>query len=365
MLLCGIFLRAIASFYRPGVGFTRLVGFPEDRAEPAALRQVPHAVSRSSYDGAFYAVRALDPLVRDPAVDRYMDSAPFRARRVLFSWTAYVIGFGHPAWILEAFALQNVLAWLLLAILLTRWLDLGTPRGLALWIACLFSHGLLWSVRLSLLDGPSLVLIAAAVWAAEAQRPFLSAAMAGIAGLARETNVIAAAAIQPPSSRREWLRAVVLLVIVVAPVLIWMDYLWSIYRSGLVQVNDPLGFPGMGLVGSFRRTWQHAAASGGWSREWLNLALVVSMAVEGLYVATHWAWRRSWWRVALGYVLLMLLLGRSLWDPHTGAITRVLLPLTVGFNVELGRRVRGPAFWVWFALGNLHLLAAPYVMPIF
>ena len=37
---------------------------------PPALRQVPHITSTQSYDGAFYAARALDPLVRDPAVDR-------------------------------------------------------------------------------------------------------------------------------------------------------------------------------------------------------------------------------------------------------------------------------------------------------
>jgi hypothetical protein len=340
------------------VGFTALIGFPERRAEPPALRQVPHVQSRSSYDGAFYAARALDPLVRDPAIDRYMDSAPFRARRILFSWTAYVAGLGRPAWILEAFALQNVVCWLLLAILLTRWLDIGTPRGLLLWGACLFSHGLLWSVRLSLLDGPSLLLIAAAVWAAETRHPFLSAAIAGISGLARETNVIAAAAIPVPSTRREWLRALVLAAMVALPVLVWMDYLWSIYRSGLVQVNDPLGFPGAGFVESLRRTWQHALVPGASRRELLNLPLVLSMAVEGAYIATRWQWRQPWWRVAAGYVLLMLVLGRSLWDPHTGAITRVLLPLTVGFNVLLAGEPRARRFWPWFVLGNLHVLAA-------
>ena len=86
-----------------------------------------------------------------------MDLAPFRARRILFSWTAYALGLGRPAWILEAYALQNVVAWLMLALLLTRWLPPAAPvAALALWIACLFSHGLLWSVRFALLDGPSL-----------------------------------------------------------------------------------------------------------------------------------------------------------------------------------------------------------------
>ena len=33
----------------------------------------------------------------------------------------------------------------------------------------------------------------------------------------------------------------------------------------------------------------------------------------------------------------MLLIGRVLWDPTTGAITRVMLPMTVAFNVLLPR----------------------------
>ena len=72
---------------------------------------------------------ALDPLLRDPATDRAMDDAPLRARRILLSWTAYVLGLGRPAWIVQAFALQNVFAWLALSVLLRRWFDLTTVRG--------------------------------------------------------------------------------------------------------------------------------------------------------------------------------------------------------------------------------------------
>jgi hypothetical protein len=42
-----------------------------------------------------------------------------------------------------------------------------------------------------------------------------------------------------------------------------------------------------------------------------------------------------WWRLALAYAVLMLLLDRDLANPNTGALTRVLLPLTVGFNILL------------------------------
>jgi hypothetical protein len=69
--------------------------------------------------------------------------------------------------------------------------------------------------------------------------------------------------------------------------------------------------------------------------------------------------------VAAGYVVLMLILDAVLWAPITGAITRVMLPLTVAFNVLLAREPRASRFWPWFALGNLHVIPAMWVMPLF
>src|SRR5262245_33172166 len=206
-----LFLAAVARSYHPGTGFTALIGFPTTAPnESPALQAVPHFRSPLvSYDGQFYAQRALDPLLRDPDVDHAMDLAPFRARRILFSWTAYALGAGRPAWILEAYALQNVVCWLVLAALLVRWFPLRGPRDLALWTACLFSHGLLWSVRFSLLDGPSLVLIVLAVIAVERGRPLLSAAITGVSGLGRETNVLAFLAQPWPRGARGWARGAV------------------------------------------------------------------------------------------------------------------------------------------------------------
>src|SRR5205823_7515517 len=230
-LLVAAFLVSISRFYHPGTGFTALIAFPEGHSyEAPEMRGIPHAdyPGWASYDGQFYAQRAFDPLIRDRLVDRAMDLPPFRARRILFSWTAYVAGFGRPAWILEAYALQNVVAWLLLAALLARWMPPSTPRGLAAWSACLMSHGLLWSVRFALLDGPSLLLIAVAVWIVERGHALASAAVAGISGLGRETNLLAVLAQPVPRGRRDWVRFFLAAILVVLPLLIWEDYLRSI-----------------------------------------------------------------------------------------------------------------------------------------
>ena len=365
MLLCALFLRSVAKFYHPGLGFTALVGFPEGEAESPPLRSIPHYLypPEASYDGQFYAQRAFDPLARDPAVDRAMDLAPYRARRILFCWTAYVAGLGRPAWVLEAYALQNVVCWLMLAVLLTRWCDIRKPRGLMVWTAIMFSHGLLWSVRFALLDGPSLLLIALAVVAVEKGRPLLSAAIGGLAALGRETNVLAFLAQPIPRTRREWLRASAAAVLLAAPVLLWMDYLWSIYRSTLLLGTDQLLLPGTAFVFNLTRTLKGVAASGLRSGAGLDLCVMASIVVQAVFVAVFRNWARPWWRVAAGYVLLALVMDRVLWDPHTGAIMRVLLPLTVGFNVQLAREAAGSRFWPWFIAGNLHLVTVYRVMP--
>src|SRR3954451_7202753 len=136
-----LFLASVGRFYHSGTGFTALIGFPEGSDyEAPAMAQVPHFKypAWASYDGQFYAQRALDPLCRDPLVDRAMDLPPFRARRILFSWTAHLLGMGRPAWIINVYAIQNVVCWILLAGILTRWMPPTTGRGLALWTACLF-----------------------------------------------------------------------------------------------------------------------------------------------------------------------------------------------------------------------------------
>jgi len=359
-----LFLAAVARSYHPGTGFTALIGFPlAGPTEPPALQAIPHARSSSaSYDGQFYAQRALDPLLRDPTIDRGMDLAPFRARRILFSWTAYVLGLGRPAWILEAYALQNVACWLILAVLVTRWIRPVSARGLALWYAILFSHGLQWSVGLALLDGPSLVLTMCAVIAIERNHPLRSAAIVGVAALGRETNVLVGFAQPFPKDGRGWVRIGLAAILVVLPLLVWTDYLRSIYRSTTLNGTDSFVLLGSGLASS----WGDALSllTTRFSKALTPACIIVSIAVQALFVFVRREYDAAWWRVAFSYAIMLLFLDPVLANPHTGAITRVMLPLTVGFNVLLARESRATHFWSWFVAGNVHLLPAYSVLPL-
>jgi hypothetical protein len=365
LLLVGMFLASVARFYHPGTGFTALLGLPRDHSyETPALQRIPHYdYPTVAYDGQFYVQLALVPLLRDKAIDRAMDKPPYRARRILFSWTAWLLGFGRPAWIVEVYALQNVVCWLVLAWVLTHWVAPDDPRRLAAWTGCMFSHGLLGSVRFSVLDGPSLLLLACAVLAAERDRVWLSASILGAAGLARETNLLGALTLPIPASRGQWFRLAGAAAIVVVPILVWQDYLWSIYRSTSLAGGDQLTLPFTAYVGNWRKDIKGMLQAGLTAPPLQALLVIVALTVQLLFlVRSRSEWRNSWWRLAAMYALLMLIVNRAVWDGYPGAITRIVLPLTVGFNVLLVR-TSPRRFWAWWIAGNLHLIPALHAMP--
>src|SRR5262245_44449285 len=89
------FLSGVASYYNPETGFTQLIGFGGNFAEEAlpAVKAAPHHIYEDSwgYDGQFYAQLATDPLLRDPELATAIDAPAFRARRMLFCWSAYIL----------------------------------------------------------------------------------------------------------------------------------------------------------------------------------------------------------------------------------------------------------------------------------
>ena len=370
----GLFLYCISAVYDRETGFTELIGFGEGFAGRSlpAVSAVPHHVYRQSagYDGQFYAQMATDPLLREIALDRALDDAPLRVRRILFSWTAYVAGMGRPAWILQVYALQNVVCWLLLsALLLLRLFPLENGRMIALWVASLFTGGLIWSVRFALLDGPSMLLLALGVVALESGRGWLSAAIFGISGLGRETNLLAVAAqLRPvalawrPIASRAGEIALVLL-----PFAIWFDYIYSLYRGLLYTSGSTLGQP----FAAFAWKWQVTLAEL-WLRGWqanarFSLLALIALTVQVAYLAIRFDWTNAWWRLGAAYALLMPLLGRPLWDGEPPTALRVLLPLAIAFNVLLRDCERPRLFWPLFIAGNatvvhgLAMLRVPFI----
>jgi len=243
----------------------------------------------------------------------------------------------------------------------------------ALWAACLFSHGLLWSVRFSLLDGPSVLLIAGAIALAERGWTLGSAVVVGLSGLGRETNLLAAVAQPLPRVLRQWRQwkgwgqLVAAAVLIVLPVLIWQDYLRSIYRSTMLAGTDSLVSPFSGIGPVWHGVFNAASRQGLFSVPGGWFLIIFGLGVQAVYLLVLIARRgyeSEWWRVAMAYAVLMVLVDPVLAAPQTGAITRVLLPMTVGFNILLARESRAAHFWAWFICGNVNLLLATTVLPL-
>jgi hypothetical protein len=357
-----LFLWNAAFFYLPGQGFTYLIQFG-DKLHSIYLPQlkaVSHYEMPNSmgYDSQYYAQLAIDPNIADPRLRTSVDGLAYRARRILFPALAYVAGGGDTARVLDAFALENMVAWLALAFLLLKWFPPDSWGNCLRWAAVLFSFGLTFSVARALLDGPSLLLIALGMAAVEAGRPWLAALVLGIAGLGKETNVLAAAALPGPEERSargvaRWMgRAAV----VVAPLILWIACI-GIWVGKEKDLGDARNFalPFQALAEKLQQSVSQLIAEGPSSLARFDLLVMAGLLAQFFFFVLRIRWNDPWWRLGASYAALMAVLGDAVWENYPTAAARVLLPMTLAFNVLVPRGRRWVALLV---LGNLGVLAS-------
>jgi hypothetical protein len=369
-----VFLIALPQYYHRNTGFTSLIWFGErfEEARLPAVLEAPHYVHYRSpgYDGQFYAQLAVDPLLQDSRLGRALDAAPYRARRILFSWTAYLLGLGRPAWILKAYALQNIIAWLLLAWVLLRWFPPAAPRNLLPWIGCLFGVGLIASVRFALTEGPCLLVLTLAVAAMERGRPWLASGLMALVGLGRETNLIAGGLLADRVPRH-WQSVLALAgrgLAAALPVAAWFLYVRWAFPP--LAAADAANFapPFSGYLAKWSVTLAQLQSSGWWG-SWarFNLAALIGVTVQACYLLARREWADPWWRAGVAYCALMPFLSYPIWEGDPGAIMRVVLPMSVAFNVLV---VRSRWFWPLVVLGNLsvfhgiHMINVPWLATL-
>ena len=352
---------AVLQFYAPVTGFTSLImiGDAIEAKEVTQLRHVPHFVYDGSagYDGAYYVQLALNPTLQNPELATAIDNLPYRARRILSCWVAWLGGLGRPGWIVQAHALLNVASWLGLAALLLRWFPATSWVNFFRWCGVMFSHGLIMSVRDSLVDGPALLLVALALAAWEDGRPRRAAGLLALAGLTRETSLLAAAGFAPgdPRDRAGWRRCAHLALVAALPLLVWVIYLrWKFGAPSETGLNN-FTLPLAGFVEKWRATFTNfrVAADAAWS--WATLAAMIGLTVQAVFFATRRRPQELAWRVGATFVVLMLFLATPVWEGFPGAAGRALLPMTLAFNLLVPR---GGRWWAVLLAGNLTVVAA-------
>ena len=356
-----VFIWICAQFYLPGKGFTYLIAFGEKehgRYIPV-LRATNHYELENSpgYDAQYYAQIAMQPRLSDPALKDGVDNLEYRARRILFCWTATGLALGDPARAMHIFAVQNIVCWLLLAVLLLYWFPATGWENFFRWFGVMGCFGLCFSVRASLVDGPSLLLIAAGLALLQSGRPWWSAVVLGISGLGKETNLLAGAALAKPpeNTGRGWLVTGARGLIMVLPLALWlvalMRWIGGIGYAG--ERNFAVPFTAYGE--KWHDTLVQLFTPGSDPLARMSALMLVALTTQFFFFALRPRWSDAWWRVAAAYSVLMMFLGSAVWEGYPGAASRVLLPMTLAFNVLVPRARR---WWPILLLGNLTVFAS-------
>ena len=327
-----------------------------------SLRDVPVFVHEKpgSYDGGYYAQIATDPSLRDRDFRTAIDDPGYRARRILLAAMAWVTGGGEPRAVVHAYAALNLGLWLALALVLWRLLPPEGWRGNVAWVGVMYSAGALLSVRLALTDLAALLLLAGATRLAEGTRPGPAAALIGGAALARETAVLglvtlwrnAAEALRAPGRAALWTA------LALVPLAGWMIYVRQAFGGSGAGLGN-LTWPLSGWLSRWMELWQGIDTIG-------NPRLAVESGLEHLALTVQVVYLLGrprqdcpWWRLGIAYVVLFAILGHAVWGGFPNAASRVLLPLTLAFNV---RAVRDRARLGWLLLGNLSVFAGVHAL---
>jgi hypothetical protein len=105
-----------------------------------------------------------------------------------------------------------------------------------------------------------------------------------------------------------------------------------------------------------------ALGADGWdSFARFSLLGLVSLTTQCLVLLWQRDWRNPWWRMGVAYAGLMAVLGSAVWEGDPGAATRVVVPMTIAFNVLLTKH---RWFWPLWALGNASVVHAVEVMRL-
>jgi len=328
-----------------------------EKALPQLRAQHPHVELGDGYDAQFYVQLAMQPNLHDPALQQALDNLPYRARRILLSWTAWAIGGGDPGRTLHVFATLNLVCWLALAVLLLRWFPANSWNNYLRWLGIMLSFGLCFSVRASLLDGPSLLAIAAGMALLESGRPWWAAFTLGAAGLIKETNILAATAFLPlgQKSRRPWGWGLLRGFLIALPCILWFLYLSHNFSSQAAQGVGNFSLPGQAFVQKWQMTLGELFRRGIGTPNDRSLLMMIALTTQALYLVLRPCLTHPWWRLGAVYLGLMFILGPAVWEGQPGAASRALLPLGLAFNVLLPR---GRRWLLVLLLGNATIFCA-------
>ncbi len=356
LLATAFVLGMVALRWDSRTGFTSLLAFggPKWEERLRVLHALPIAQDAGTgYDGQFGAELAISPDPRSPEVQAALDNPPYRSRRILLPWTAHLLGRGNAWATLQVFALQNVVLWLGVAWLTARALRVASDRrAVALWLACVLTLGALDSVRLSLTDLGAVALLLLAAELVDRGSSWGAAAALALAGLARETSVLAVTLLWP-KARAGAPRAAAQVVLALLPLALWVGWLYQVLPQAGALGKGNFSWPGVSFVRHAVLCLRQIAGGNFDSRYTLGLLGALSLGYQSLSLLLRPRPANAWWRMGVPFALLFWVVGDPVWSGYWAA-ARALLPLTFAYNLLLQDDEK---FWGKLTLANLPLVA--------
>ena len=321
-------------------GFVQFGRAAEATVQPPADA---YLVDGLGYDGQFYWALGRAPWI-DERAGRVFAVAEYRAQRIAYPALAAAVSGGSgvaPSWGLLA---VNVAFAALGAWAAAAWLrSLGRSGWLALAVG--LTPGVMFALLRDLPDVVGLSSAIAGLYLWSARRPALAAAALVVAVLARETMLLAVAALAFDAllrdRRSEETTGAALAI--GAPLLAFTA--WQAYATAALDGVLPLGSgpgslwsaPAVGLVEGLPEALGRPALEAGWSAVYIGLVLC-AMAVA-LWLA--WRQRTPVALLAAVFALMTLALGEVFWVEHW-SFTRATAPL-LAFLLLAGAAARSRA----------------------
>ncbi len=358
LMLVIVPLKLLVDAYIPGHGFLSLLHFGSKFSStrlPEINELVPPPRSPYGYDGQFYAQLALYPSLRGEDIAEALDQPAYRARRIGLPALAMSLGFGRTAWVLNIYSVLNFFFWALLLGLLLHFIGLRRRRDVLLFIALLWTSGTLISCARALTDLPATVLGVAAALAPGSWLIPLCLLSAG--ALIKETSVLSFMAAPWPTGGRDRVGRVFLsALLLVIPLLVWLAYVQVMMGSADSAGSGQFSWPFWGVLHKLGLGVEELLSGprgmGVLVRNAFEVLCPLSLCAQAVYLFIHPRLRAPAWRLGIGFAVLLLVLGSSVWAEYN-AYSRVLLPLTMAFNLLIHQYEQGRTYGAWYTAGNI------------
>jgi hypothetical protein len=147
---------------------------------------------------------------------------------------------------------------------------------------------------------------------------------------------------------------------VALPLAVWWGYIqWMVDVDKVMESRQLLDWP---LVGIFTKCKEAAYALFMTQRvsdianNSFELLAPFSLFIQAIYLIIYPKLELPTWRWGIAFALLMLLLGPRIWEEQA-AYCRIILPLTVVFNLLIFQHEKGRKYGIWYITGNLGMMA--------